>query len=236
MKSTWIIAVGLFHGEVKMKSSGKSILILLGGMWHDFDGFSHAMKPTFEAEGWQVESSYDLEVLTRLEMVNYDLILSYTCLFKHRAGYDDTGPEKLTNEQVHGLRRWVRNGGGLLAAHAATCIADSSPELGTLLGGVFVSHPEPFTFNIYPLASGHPITADIQALEVYDEFYIQKYSPSVEIHMVAVYQDVVYPMVWSRREGKGHVAYVAPGHFPDVWNHAAYQRLMLQTASWLINS
>jgi hypothetical protein len=117
----------------------------------------------------------------------------------------DVGPEKLTDEEVHGLRRWVRNGGGLLAAHAAICIADSSPALGTLFGGVFVSHPEPFTFSIYPLSGEHPITADIQAFEIHDEFYIQKYSPSVEIHMTAIYQDVAYPMVWSRREGKGRV-------------------------------
>jgi type 1 glutamine amidotransferase len=219
-----------------MKLNGKSILILLGGMWHDFDSFASAMKPVFEAEGCRVEATYDLDALTRLDQVGYDLVLSYTCLFKHRQGYDDRGPEKLTDEQVHGLTRWVRNDGGLLAAHAATCIADSSPALGALLGGVFVSHPEPFTFSIYPLSGEHPITADIQAFEVHDEFYIQKYSPSVEIHMAAIYLDVTYPMVWSRREGKGRVAHVAPGHFPKVWDHAVYQRLMLQTAGWLIDA
>ncbi len=217
-----------------MKLNGKSILILLGGMWHDFDGFASAMKPVFEAGGCRVEATYDLDVLTRLDRAGYDLVLSYTCLFKHRPGCDDSGPEKLTDEQVQGLTRWVRNGGGLLAAHAATCIADSSLALGTLLGGVFVSHPEPFTFTVYPLSGEHPITAGIQAFEVHDEFYIQKYNPSVEIHMAAIYQAVAYPMVWSRRAGKGRVAHVAPGHFSEVWNHAAYQRLMLQTAGWLV--
>ena len=217
-----------------MNPKEKSILMLLGGMWHDFDGFANAMKPVFAAKGYRTDATYDLDVLTRLERTNCDLVLSYTCLFKHRQGYDDGGPEELTDEEVHGLARWVRNGGGLLAAHAATCIADSNPALGTLLGGVFVSHPEPFTFSIYPLSGDHPITADIQAFDVHDEFYIQKYSPSVEIHMAAIYQDVAYPMVWSRREGKGRVAHIAPGHFPEVWNHAAYQRLLLQTAGWLI--
>jgi type 1 glutamine amidotransferase len=219
-----------------MKLNGKSILILLGGMWHDFDGFASAMKPVFEAEGCRAEATYDLDALTRLDQMNCDLVLSYTCLFKHRQGYDDGGPEKLTDEEVHGLRRWVRNGGALLAVHASTCIGDSSPELGFLLGGVFVSHPERFTFTVYPLSGEHFITADIQAFEIHDEFYIQKYHPAVEIHMAALYQNVAYPMVWSRHEGKGRVAHVAPGHFPEVWNHAAYQRLMLQTAGWLINA
>ena len=217
-----------------MKLNGKSILILLGGMWHDFDGFVNVMKPVFEAEGCQVEATYDLDVLTRLNQSCCDLVLSYTCLFKHRQGYDDIGPEKLTDEQVHGLTRWVRRGGGLLAAHAATVIGDSRPELGTLFGGVFDSHPEPFTFSIYPLSGEHPITTGIQAFDVYDEFYIQKYDPSVELHMTAIYQNVAYPMAWSKPEGKGRVAHVAPGHFPEVWKHPAYQRLMLQTAKWLI--
>jgi type 1 glutamine amidotransferase len=205
-------------------------------MWHDFDGFANAMKPVFEAEGCKVEATYDLDVLIRLDRAGYDLVLSYTCLFKHRERYDDTGPEKLTDDQVRALTRWVRSGRALLAAHAATCIGDSTLDLGALFGGVFVSHPEPFTFTVYPLSGEHPITAGIQAFDVHDEFYIQKYDPSVAIHMAAIYQNVAYPMVWSRPEVKGRVAHVAPGHFPEVWNHAAYQRLMLQTASWLVSA
>ncbi len=212
----------------------KSILILLGGMWHDFDGFARVMKPVFEAEGYQVESTYDLDALKRLEQVGCDLLLSYTCLSKHRQGYADAGPEKLTAAQVSGLRRWVRQGGALLGAHAATVIGDSNPRLGRLLGGVFLSHPEPFAFTIYPLSGEHPITSGIPAFEVLDEFYIQEVDPAVTIHMVAVYQGTAYPMVWSRTAGRGRVACVAPGHFLQVWNNPTYQRLMLQTAGWLL--
>jgi len=104
-----------------------------------------------------------------------------------------------------------------------------------LFGGVFLSHPEPFTFTVAPLSGEHPITAGIQAFEIHDEFYIQKYDPSVQIHMAAVHQGMVYPMAWSRTEVKGRVAHVAPGHFPEVWNHPVYQQLMLQTAAWLIH-
>jgi type 1 glutamine amidotransferase len=68
------------------------------------------------------------------------------------------------------------------------------------------------------------------AFEILDEFYIQKYDPCVEIHMIALYQGVAYPMVWSRTEGNGRVACVAPGHFSHFWSHPSYQRLMLQTA------
>lgn len=217
-----------------MNPKQKTILILLGGMWHDFDGFTNVMSPVFEGAGYHVEATYDLDVLTRPDQIGCDLLLSYTCFFKHRAGFDDAGPEKMTDDQVAGLTLWVRNGGGLLAAHAATSICDSSPDLGTLFGGVFLSHPEPFTFTVTPLSGGHPITADIPAFEVRDEFYIQKYDPSVQVHMVAMYQGVAHPMVWSRAEVRGRVAHVAPGHFPEVWQNPIYQRLILHTAAWLI--
>jgi type 1 glutamine amidotransferase len=215
------------------KPAPKSILILLGGMWHDFAGFANTMKPVYENAGYCVSVTYDLDILTRLDHEVYTLILSYTCFTRHREGYDDTGPEKMTEAQVAGLTHWVRNGGGLLAAHAATAIGDSSPELGDLFGGVFISHPEPFSFTVAPMYGVHPIAANIPAFTVHDEFYIQKYDPSVEIHMVANYQGMAYPMVWSRLEDLGRVAHIAPGHFPEVWLNPVYQRLMLQAAAWL---
>ncbi|HLO17075.1 MAG TPA: ThuA domain-containing protein [Anaerolineales bacterium] len=216
-----------------MKQNEKSILFLLGGMWHDFDGFTNAMKPIFEAKGYRVESTYDLDILMCLDRGNYDVLLSYTCLTKHRPDYDDSGPEKITDDQLLGLTRWMREGGSLLAAHSATVIGDSNPELGRLLGGVFISHPQPFTFTVIPLSGEHPITADLEEFEIHDEFYIQKYDPTVEIHMATLYQGRLHPMVWSRTEGKGRVVHVAPGHFPEVWHHPMYQKLMLQTADWL---
>lgn len=219
-----------------MNSKKKSVLILLGGMWHDFDSFASLMKEIFEAEGYRIESTYELDILRRLDQAGYDLLISYTCMTKHRKGFDDRGPEKMTNEQVSGLTNWVQNGGALLAAHAATVTGDSNPRLGKLFGGVFLSHPDPFPFTVYPLSGEHPITAGIRAFEIHDEFYIQKYDPSVEIHMTAVHENVAYPMLWSRHEGNGRVAVVTPGHFPAVWKHPTYQRLMLQTAGWLLKT
>ena len=216
-----------------MTSKKKSVLILLGGMWHDFNGYVNAIRPVFEADGYRVDSIYDLDVLKRLDQTDCDLLISYTCFSKHTRGTVDTSPEKLDDDQVSGLLRWVQQGGALLGAHAATVTGDSNPHLGKLFGGVFVSHPEPFTFTVYPLSVKHPIITGIQAFDIHDEFYIQEYDPSVQVLMAAIYQGGIYPMVWCRPELKGRVAIVAPGHFPAVWEHPNYQRLILQSAAWL---
>lgn len=210
-------------------------LILLGGMWHDFDGFARCMLPLLEGAGWQAQSSYDLDHLTRLETGDFDLVLHYTCFSKHAAGLDNAGPEKLTDAQIAGLTGWVQAGGGFLSAHAASVCGTSGPGLAQLTGGFFVEHPPEFNFTVYPVNHPHPITAGVGAFTVYDELYIEEYDPSVAIQMLTVDRGVAYPLVWSKAEGLGRVAHVAIGHSALVWELKAYQRLMLQTADWLIN-
>jgi hypothetical protein len=206
--------------------------MVLGGTWHDFDGFAAAMTPILEKAGHAVDATYDLDALTRIAEGHYNLVLLNTCVGEQREDIGPTAPG-FTDAQAERLASWVQGGGGLLAVHAATVASQSSPALRTLLGGVFVTHPPQFSFTVYPLYEEHPITAGIKAFAVHDEFYVQDYDPSVEIHMVALDRGVAHPMVWSKREGKGRVAYVAMGHDLGVWSLEPYQRLTLQAIDWL---
>ena len=209
-------------------------LILLGGLWHDFDGFASAMRSTLEPHGINVEATYDLDRLLHLEENRYDLVISYTCFSAHREGYNDNTPEKLTNAQIDCLTNWVCTGHALLAVHSATVTGESDPRLGELIGGVFVSHPPAFTFTVYPVFGKHPMTMGIEAFTVHDEFYMETHTPAVDVHMVAFDRGVAYPMAWSKAEGQGRVAHIAPGHSREVWEFKPYQQLLLQTIDWLL--
>ena len=210
---------------------GKHILLMLGGEWHDFDGFMMTMQPVFEAAGYTIEASDNVNKLAQLVGSSYDVVLLYTCLGGVQR--DGTTPSALTEAQVQGLVQWVRDGGGLLAAHAATLACQSRPALKSLMGGVFESHPPQFSFTVYPTSREHPITQGLFAFTVYDELYIQVYEDTVDIHMLAVDRGVAYPMVWSKNEGLGRVAHIALGHSRAVWTLAPYRRLMVQTIGWL---
>jgi type 1 glutamine amidotransferase len=210
----------------------KNVLLILGGTWHDFDGFAATMQPVFERAGYTVEATYELEALTRLDQIGCKVVLLYTCLTEQQ---EDGRPATLKHNdaQVAALVEWVRNGGGLLAAHAATVAGQSSPALRALMGGAFVTHPPAFAFTVYPLYREHPITAGIEAFTVHDELYVQEYNADVEVHAITVDRGVAYPMVWSRSEGRGRVVHVAPGHGPEVWSLKPYQHLMQQALDWL---
>jgi hypothetical protein len=115
-----------------MTLNGKRVLILLGGQWHDFDGFADAVSPLLTSQGMQVEATYDLEKLSRLDQSQYDAVLSYTCFTSDEGGSQGPSPDRLTQAQLDSLVNWVRSGGALLAAHAATVIGASDPALGEL--------------------------------------------------------------------------------------------------------
>jgi uncharacterized protein len=211
----------------------KRALLLLGGTWHDFDGFAGAFSPVLENRGWSVEASYDLERLTRLDQENFDLVLTYTCFTTPTEGVKPTGAEKMEDAQIDALAAWVSAGGAYLAAHASTALGDSNPTLGKLIGGVFIEHPPMFSFTVYPVYGNHPIIAGIPAFTVYDEMYIERCDESVRVHLVTIKDGVAHPLAWSKTEGRGRVAHVALGHSAEVWELEPYQQLMIQAVDWL---
>ena len=54
---------------------GSRILMVLGGTWHDFDGFAAAMKPSIKKAKHKVKTSYEFDDLTQLDRGRYDLVI-----------------------------------------------------------------------------------------------------------------------------------------------------------------
>jgi uncharacterized protein len=213
--------------------SGKRILLVLGGLWHDFDGFRDYFVPILTEAGHTVDATYDLDTLIRPELAGYDLVMVYTSLSEHREGRNDTNPETLSPAQTASLAAYVRAGGGLLAVHGATVSGQPNPAMRALMGALFVSHPPQFAWTVYPMHQPHPITEGAEAFTVHDEFYVQDVTADIAVHMVALDRGVAHPMVWTRAEGQGRVAGIAMGHGPLVWGLAPYQRLLHQAIAWV---
>ncbi len=207
-------------------------LILLGGSWHDFDGFVAHMRGLLS--DWHIESTYDLDRLYHLKTERPDVVISDTCFARYGDGREEPGPFSMSDKQIAALRDWVREGGAFLPYHSATVMGDSSAALAKLSGGAFVEHPEQFSFPVYPVFGGHQITDGIEAFVVRDEFYKERLADTVDVHLVGFDRGIAYPLAWSKREGRGRVAHIALGHSALVWDHPSYQRLMLNTVTWLI--
>lgn len=212
--------------------NGQRILLVLGGTWHDFDGFARTVIPVLAKAGRAIDTTYSLDSLRDLDDGKYDVAVLYTCLTADR---EDGTPAAslLTDDHAAPLAKWVAAGGSLLAVHAATVSSQSSPLFQRLVGGIFISHPPASRFTVHPVSNDHPITNGLEAFEVHDEFYIERCQPDLTVQMVAIDQGIAHPLVWSRAEGKGRVAHVAMGHDEQVWNLPQYQQLLVRVIGWL---
>ncbi|MGH8046473.1 MAG: ThuA domain-containing protein, partial [Chthoniobacterales bacterium] len=115
-----------------------------------------------------------------------------------------------------------------------------------LVGGVFVEHPAASTTNgsveyVFPFSvlrtqSRHPSTEGVEPFGVHDEFYIERHSSGIDVHMVAIDRGVAHPVVWTREHGNGRVARITLGHDTRTWNLPAYRRLVTQAVGWLVTS
>lgn len=207
------------------------ILLLLGGVHHDFDGFSAAFAEMIGDANHTITATYDGDTLLRLHEEEVDVVAIYTCL--GGAQKDGVVAEDLTGEQTGALVEWVQAGGGLLALHAATVLQEDNRAMRGLIGGRFLSHPPQFDFTVTPLARKHPVTDGVRAFSAHDEFYMQDVDAEVAIHMTAEDRGAVHPMVWTKDEGHGRVVYIAPGHTASTWAEENYRQLLRQGVVWL---
>jgi uncharacterized protein len=201
------------------------ILLLLGGTWHDFDGFGRAFQEVFP----NTEITHDLEALTRLTREETDVVVMFTCLTPENE--DGSPAAALTDGHALLLAEWVSTGGALLGVHGATVSGKTSPEFRRLIGGVFVEHPEAFEFAVRPVSTSS--LAGLETFTVHDEFYLERCEGDVTVRMVGIHEDDSHPLVWTREEGCGRVAHIAMGHDGKVWNHPAYRRLLEVMLGWL---
>ncbi|MBI2512114.1 MAG: ThuA domain-containing protein [Opitutae bacterium] len=126
------------------------------------------------------------------------------------------------------LRDYVRAGGGLVAVHSGTASYRDWPIMRAVLGGVFANHPPPCPVTVEPVG-GHPLCAGVEAaFTVHDEHYQMLLDdPALDVFLRTRSAHGAQVAGWTRREGRGRVAVLTPGHFPEVWLHASMQRLLV---------
>ncbi len=148
------------------------------------------------------------------------------------------------------LLRFVRNGGGFVAAHVASTAFMSWPAFGQLLGGRFDQHP--WGITTAPVIVEDPGFPGMQffprVFQFHDEFYqIKDFSPAksrvimrldpagLDMHARGVHPaDAPYAITWARMYGKGRVFYSALGHDAATWDNPAIQRMWFNAIEWAL--
>jgi uncharacterized protein len=203
------------------------ILVLCDDYWHPArvprEGLGALTGAEFmfdwieNAHDWSPEymAAYPLTILTKSN---------------HVSATDQTG--WMTEIAQNAFSDYVRKGNGLLAIHSGTAEYAQKPILRSLLGGVFTHHPEQCPVTIEPRL-GHPLSSGVAPFTIKDEHYFMVLDdPQAEVFVTTKSEHGEQPGAWRRVEGAGRVAVLTPGHTVEVWLHASFQALLLNSLCW----
>ena len=129
------------------------------------------------------------------------------------------------------LEQFVKNGGGILAIHAATASFKETLPYFEILGGRFVGHGAVEPFEVKRIRDD--VFGSIDDFVVKDELYIHELKPGIEVHFTAQYEGQAIPVVWTYRYGEGKLCYAVPGHTTGSMRNKTYQQVLKRGLTWV---
>ncbi len=172
-----------------------------------------ALKPAFSCD-----VTDDPARLARLEAC--DLLVSYL----------DAFDSVLPAEYASSILRFVRDGGGLLCLHNGISL-QTDERMFHLIGGRFLNHPPQQTLTF--TAAPESFLKDCPGFALQEEPYRFAFSGEpTETLLTYTQGGASWPAGWCRREQRGRVAFLTPGHSIRTFQVPAYLDMILRCALW----
>lgn len=215
-------------------SKQKTALIIQGGYEpHRPKEVAEILAALLRQENFEVEISDTLDVLLdRGKIAGMDLIVPVWTV------------GTITPEQLRSLLDAISGGTGLAGMHGGIVDAFRGEiEYQLMVGGQFVAHPggAGVTYPVCICNWDNPITAGIRDFVVTSEQYYMLVDPANEVlattsfkkvHPPEVWREVVMPVVWTKKYGKGRVFVNALGHSLDVVTKPEVLTMMQRGMVW----
>jgi type 1 glutamine amidotransferase len=75
----------------------------------------------------------------------------------------------------------------------------------------------------------------VRPFAVSDEQYVMALTdPGSDVFLQSRSEHGSQPAGWTRREGRGRVCVLTPGHTADVWSNSEFQKLVINALKWMI--
>lgn len=206
----------IFHKDL---ASLKKILLITSGLFHPpLWGRLVLHKTLEELSEFSFFHVSSLEKLPR----DLDTFAALVLHFHHK---------KISDSAFGRLDHFVRNGGGILAVHAATASFKDTLPYFNILGGRFIGHGAVDTLEIRKVNDN--VFAGLNGFTLKDELYIHELQPKIDTHFVAKHEGKDVPVVWTYRYHKGKVCYALPGHTTGSMMNKDYQKILQRGLQWV---
>jgi type 1 glutamine amidotransferase len=189
--------------------------------------------------GLRVVASEDPAVFSADSLKRFRAIVLLSCTTDPK----NAASEWLVGDRRAALQHFVRNGGGVLAIHAAADSHYNWPWYGRMIGGHFARHPEGTPRgNVTVVAPNDPMMQGLQrSVSRVDEwYYFDDYDPVSKVLVTLDPQSIGQedinpnPMAWTREINNGRVFYTAMGHTKESYSEPFFLRLLGQGLDWVL--
>ena len=192
-------------------------LIITGGKHHDFEKAGQIIAGALSAAAIESHQEPAASGGSAISSGKFQVVVLYT------------QGDQLDDPAVDALAKFVRNGGGLVAMHAANASLKNE-TLAKLIGSRLKTHGPAAEFAVTVSDPEHPIAHRIQSMRVHDELYQLEKLSDHKAFLSAWSDNVQFPLGYSRTEGKGRVVYLANGHDSAVLSNPTFQKIIARSA------
>lgn len=244
------------------------IALVVGGRWHDFDYARLRLLELLDDHDSARCTVYpDFDSID--EIIAADAVIAYTCELRPTA------------QQAALLRERIDVGGRLLGLHATNSAIDAPapggerifrtpdamPTFTDLLGNRFLAHPKIDEYLIEIRQPAHPFVSGLTDFRTTDEIYVAELRDDLDViaevewdgpcpgfETESVPGRTRHPVLYTRPEGAGTVAYFTLGHCRgrfDVsdlgiedtgvidriaWESPEYQEILRRLIGWTVHA
>ena len=223
-------------------------LLVSGGPGHDFDATSAALAQLLEDAGIRstvFDDPHEAFAALSARPEAWDLVtvnaLRWAMRNERHAALADRWAFPLRPGEVETVERHVRDGGALLACHAAVICFDAEPRWAACTGATWnwdrSSHPPrgPAMVSVTEVGRAHPITTGIDDFSTVDEIYgFLDQQPDLEPLLTSEHGGAHHPVLWARTVGRGRVVTDLLGHDLRALTNPVHAEILRRAARWLV--
>jgi len=219
-----------------------AVLIFSGstGYRHDSipDGI-RAVSALAARRGMTVVASEDPSVFSATSLKRFRAIVLLNCTTDPK----NPASEWLVGDRRDALQQFVRNGGGVLAIHAAADSHFNWPWYTRMIGAQFARHPEGTPKgNVTVVAPADPAMRGLQrtSSRVDEWYYFEDYDPVSKVLVTLDPQSIgekdinPNPVAWSRQINDGRIFYTAMGHTKESYSDPWFLQLLAGGLDWVL--
>jgi type 1 glutamine amidotransferase len=212
----------------------KDILVLCDDFWHPAEVIKRGLG-SIKTDAFAFDFVCDAKDILYPEMLErYGAIMNCkgnVLTGANNAAWFDDG---VTEVGVKELEAYVRAGHGFLSVHSGNTAKEGS-AYGDFVGNIFKGHPPRCGIKV-EITGNHPIVKGVENFTIRDEHYALDCLATDMVELFRTTSETGGNQMggYTREIGKGRLCVMTPGHILTVWEHPAYQKLILNALTWCV--